>query len=138
QHVVARARRKGDRQRGFRRRHRRARIVGGARRDFRHALAVEWIADVDRARFVDPVGTDQQAEAIDGVHPRGAWRRHRLPNPFTRPGWRSLSIVIAPFRLTPSPFFITNCTLRTASMFCSGSPSTAMMSAKKPALMGPR
>src|SRR6516164_2290037 len=57
--------------------------------------------------------------------------------PFTGPPCRNCSGVIKPSRLNTSPSFITNNTVRSASMSASGFPFTAIMSAGKPALSGP-
>jgi hypothetical protein len=54
---------------------------------------------------------------------------HRSRHPLTGPGLSRPSIVMTPSRLNTAPFFITNCTLRTASMSSSGLPGTAMKSA---------
>src|SRR5262245_54235996 len=56
----------------------------------------------------------------------------------TGPGWKNFSGDITPSFLKTMPFFITNCMLRSASMSVSGSPATAIRSAKRPGLMGPR
>ncbi len=55
----------------------------------------------------------------------------------TGPGWKNFSGVITPSFLKTIPFFITNCTLRNASMSVSGSPATAIRSANSPGLIGP-
>ena len=61
--------------------------------------------------------------------PRPAAVRHAG----TGPGWKKSAGVITPSRLKTMPFFMTNDTLRSASMSASGSPGTAIRSAKSPA-----
>src|SRR5512135_2133101 len=65
----------------------------------------------------------------------------RVQRPFgvrTGPGWKNFSGTMTPSFLKTVPFFITNCTWRSASMSASGSPATAIRSATNPGLIGPR
>ena len=104
-------------------------------RDRRHALAVERIRDVEGAVGRHPRSADQQPLRFGRVRRRRRTRRarghgaplarrhdYRLRNPLTGPGCSRPSIVMTPFFLKTAPFFITNCTLRSASMSASGSP----------------
>ena len=65
-------------------------------------------------------------------------RPYRIFQPSTGPPWKNFSGVMTPFCLKTTPSFITNCTSRSASMFSSELPQTAIRSAARPALMGPR
>jgi len=57
------------------------------------------------------------------------YRVHLPLGILTGPGWKNFSGVITPSFLNTIPFFITNCTLRNASISVSGSPATAIRSA---------
>src|SRR5262249_53480045 len=67
-----------------------------------------------------------------------AANRYRIRQPLTGPPWKNGPGVITPSRLNTRPSFITNCTRFSASISSSGLPGTAMRSARKPALIGPR
>jgi hypothetical protein len=58
--------------------------------------------------------------------------------PYSGPPWKKGPGVRTPFCLKTTPSFITNCTSRSASIFSSGLPGTAIRSAKFPGLIGPR
>jgi hypothetical protein len=53
----------------------------------------------------------------------------RRLQPLMGPGFNRPSTVMTPFFLNTAPFFITNCTLRSASMSSRGFPETAIKSA---------
>ena len=72
------------------------------------------------------------------TEPRTAASPQRILQPLTGPPWKKLSGVTTPSRLNTVPSFMTNCTSRRASISSSGLPATAMMSAAKPTLRGPR
>ena len=86
----------------------------------------------------EPDGTDLRYPEWSPDGRRVAMRRtvqgntyiwHRSLHPLTGPGLSSPSMVMAPSLLNTAPFFMTNCTLRTASMSSSGFPGPAMRSA---------
>ena len=57
------------------------------------------------------------------------YRVHLPLGVLTGPGWKNFSGVITPSVLNTIPFFITNCTLRNASISVRGFPATAIRSA---------
>src|SRR5262245_2880251 len=63
---------------------------------------------------------------------------YRIRQPFTGPAWKNAAGVTTPLSLKTTPSFITNCTFFNAFRSSSGLPGSAIMSAKKPALIGPR
>jgi hypothetical protein len=87
---------------------------------------------VDRRRWDELTASDRYAGAAMSVVlalVRITVAGYRLLKPLTGPGLSSLSSVIAPSFLNTAPFFITNETVRSASMSSSGLPGTPMKSA---------